>query len=105
MTACLCPVSFLYTFLYIGASETELEKLGNFLPRLYAAPWFPAGELQLVSKYQTDGLAKAKKNPQCVSLMSRRYPLLEMPAPDYLRHEMVHFQPCFPVVTSPGINC
>lgn len=65
MTACLCPVSFLYTFLYIGASETELEKLGNFLPRLYAAPWFPAGELQLTAGKQIPDrwFSKSKEKP------------------------------------------
>lgn len=99
---CICPfspndspVSFVHTFPYTGASETEFEKLGNFLPRLYAAPWFPAGELQLVNKYQTDGLAKAKRNSQCISLTSRRYPLLEMLAPDYLRHKNGPFSTLF----------
>lgn len=49
MTACLCPVSFLYTFLYVGTSETELEKSGSFMPGLYAAPLLPAGELKLTA--------------------------------------------------------
>lgn len=49
MTAHLCPVSFLYTFLYVGTLETELEKSGNFMPGLYAAPLLPAGELKLTA--------------------------------------------------------
>lgn len=101
MTACLCPVSFLYTFLCVGTWETELEKLGNLLPRLYAAPWLPDRELQLTAGKQIPNrwFSKSKEKPTVYFPDVKEIPFWRCWPQTTWDSKMVPFLPHFPVVT------
>lgn len=78
MTTCLYLVSFLYTFLYVGTSETELEQSGNFMPGFCAAPLLPAGELRLRAGQQMPNMVQQEQREThsyfVISLILRRCP-------------------------------